>query len=86
MKSEYELKFDWNPLGGPESDAVKPLPAGTKVGVIETTEDGRMTPQQLADAVVRGLVGEVHKPEPEPAVEGDAAAGRRSGRRAPKDE
>lgn len=69
-KIQYELKRDWQFLGGPESEKIEKLPAGTPLGVVETYDGSHMTPQQLCDAVCRGLAGPVHAS----AEEEDAAA------------
>lgn len=68
-KIQYELKRDWQFLGGPESEKIEKLPAGTPLGVVETLDGSHMTPQQLCDAVCRGLAGPVHE-DPADAVAG----------------
>ena len=57
---EYELTRDWKYSGGPEdAPGGSKLEAGTRLGRVEINTGIPMSPQMLADAILRKLAREV---------------------------
>ena len=72
---KYELTRDWKYTGGPEGGpGGKVLKAGTVLGTIEINEGVPMTPQMLADAILRKLAREVSEEIPKESAATKAVA------------
>ena len=62
---QFELKEDWQVSGGPPGNpGAVIIPAGTLLGEVTVTAEGKMTEMLLADAIITGRAIEHRLPDP----------------------